>query len=92
MASNQNSQVGPWPDPPIPDLDADGFMRPPWEKFPNLPRGSSGWRMGIGEQYIESFSNWWSRQARPTRLALRAKYPEPSNWSGYWLSISGARA
>ncbi len=48
MSHIENSQTGSWPDPPIPDLDSDGHMHPPWIKFPNLPRRSSGWRMGMG--------------------------------------------
>jgi len=79
-----------WPDPPIPDLDGAGLMRPPWQKYPNLLRQSMGWRMGQGEVYLDQFKVWWSRQARDIRLATKAKYPEPAEWSGYWASLSAA--
>ena len=79
--------VGPWPDPPIPDLDADGHMVPPWVKYPNLPRSSMGWRMGMGEEYCGKFKAWWWRQARETRLRARAKYPEPEEWSGFYHGL-----
>jgi hypothetical protein len=90
MSHDESITVGPWPDPPIPDFDSDGLMCPPWIKFPNLPRKSSGWRMGMGESYLEGFDTWWSHQARPVRLSARAKYPEPQEWSGFWQSRSGA--
>jgi hypothetical protein len=81
--------VGPWPDPEVPDIDADGLMVPPWVKYPNLPKRSMGWRMGQGEHYkCDRYPAWWSRQTRPIRLQVRAKYPEPEEWVGYyqWLS------
>lgn len=82
---------GPWPEPPIPDFDTDGLMNPPWVKFPNLPRASMGWRMGQGEAYLDDFDVWFSRQARATRLAIRGRYPEPSEWAGFWTNC-GAKA
>ena len=90
MTSEQTQKAGNWPDPPIPDVDSNGFMHPPWEKFPNIPRNSIGWRMGVGEQYLEEFSIWWSRQDRAKKLAVRALYSEPSAWTGFWRSLSGA--
>ena len=43
---------GPFPDPEVPDLDSAGRFVPPWVKYPNLRRGSMGWRMGAGEWYL----------------------------------------
>jgi hypothetical protein len=82
--------VGPWPEPPIPDMDSVGYMHPPWIKYPNLPRRSSGWRMGLGESYLESFVAWWTQQSRQTRLGVRGKYPEPQEWIGFLQSRSGS--
>ena len=92
MTSHLDPQAGNSPDPPIPDFDSEGLMHPPWAKFPNILRGSIGWRMGVGEAYLEDFSTWWSCQPRPARLSLRAKYVEPSAWAGYWQSLSGTGA
>jgi len=72
----------------ITDQDDDGFMRPLWVKYPNLRRGSMGWRMGPGEAYWEDFIVWWSCQPESIRLALRSKYPAPEEWSDFWLRHS----
>lgn len=72
--------VGPFPDPPIQDIDTDGLMVPPWIKYPNVPIESIGWRMGMCEEYkMKLYPVWWSRQPRPVRLRVRAKYSEPND-------------
>lgn len=76
--------VGPWTEPEIPTFDAEGLMVPPWVKYPNLPRGSMGWRMGVGESYLDDFDKWWSRQRRDVRLRVKSVYPEPSDWPEYY--------
>lgn len=90
MSIDERTSVEPWPEPVIPDLDIDGRMHPPWVKFPNLPRRSAGWRMGMGESYLRAFQAWWSRQPRPVRLSVRTRYPEPEEWAGFWQSQAGA--
>jgi hypothetical protein len=88
--SGMENVTGPIPDPPVPDIDADGLMVPPWVKFPNLPKQSMGWRMGLGEHYrCNTYPARWSRQSRPIRLQLRANYPEPEDWTGYYRRLLG---
>src|SRR5689334_11027102 len=74
----------PFPDPPIPDVDAEGLMVPPWIKFPNIPLGSIGWRMGMGEDYLDRFRIWYRRQSREILQQLWAKYPEIGDWKGFY--------
>jgi hypothetical protein len=74
---------GPFPDPPIPDIDDEGYVVPPWVKYPNLRVGSMGWRMGMGEWHLEKFRNWWAVQSDETCQAFKAKYPEPEEWHGF---------
>ncbi len=62
-------------------------MVPPWIKYPNIPRQSIGWRMGVGEQYLHEFASWWSKQVRANRLTLRSAYPEPEHWSDFFRSL-----
>jgi N-glycosidase YbiA len=33
-------------------------MVPPWEKYPEIPAGSIGWRMGYGEDYMSDWHKW----------------------------------
>jgi hypothetical protein len=60
--------VGPWPDPEIPTFDNDGIMVPPWVKYPNIPKGSMGWRMGQGEIYKDNFLKWYSSNSLQKQL------------------------
>lgn len=75
----------PFPDPPVPTVDDDGLMIPPWVKYPAIPRASIGWRMGEGEEYWDEFRGWWQVQTVETRQLVRARYPEPAGWSEFYL-------
>ena len=35
------------------------LMAPLWLKYPSIPEGSIGWRMGYGESYAEQFYQWF---------------------------------
>ena len=80
-------RVEPFPDPEIPSTNAHGQRVPPWIKYPNIPCGSIGWRMGIAEQYLQEFASWWHKQLRSTRLDVRNAYPEPDEWNGYFKRL-----
>ncbi len=81
------SVVGPWPDPEVPTFDTMGYMVPPWVKYPNLPKASMGWRMGLGEEYWGQFQSWWWRQLRETRKKVRVTYPEPQEWADFYHNL-----
>ena len=74
----------PWPDPEIPTIDDGGIMVPPWIKYPNLPIGSMGWRMGQGEIYIDDFYSWYFSNPREKRVEIMNKYKEPNEWTGFY--------
>ena len=73
--------------PPPLGPDAEGRMLPPWLALPWIGHGSIGWRMGVGEGYLIDLRSWWSRQPREVRLHIRAKYPEPEDWMGFYTSL-----
>jgi len=75
--------IGPYADPPVPDKDDDGYLVPPWIKYPNIPRESLGWRMGDGEVYLIRFGGWWRNQSDDSHQAFKAKYVEPEHWRGF---------
>lgn len=75
---------GPWPDPEISTFDPNGIMVPPWVKYPNLPKGSMGWRMGQGEWYIEDFYRWYYSNPRKRRVEIMSTYKEPEEWKGFY--------
>ena len=74
----------PFPDPEIPSFDGEQLMVPPWVKFPNLPYGSLGWRMGIGEGYMDEFLTWFKGCDDEVRDKLKSKYQGPGQWSNFF--------
>lgn len=62
-------------------------MEPPWIKYPKIPLGSIGWRMGGGEVYWYAFREWYSSLLEDERLAFIASFPEPTGWQGFYERI-----
>lgn len=66
------------------ELDANGDLTPPWEKFPRYDRYTIGWRMGDGESWLCYWSVFLEDldPAFDVRLAyLRRHPPAPKNWA-----------
>lgn len=61
-------------------------MKPPWVEHPDIPIGSIGWRMGYGEEYIETFAIWLAGLRETEREQLVADCPEPPGWEGFYES------
>lgn len=54
---------------------------PPWQRYPDIPRYSIGWRMGGGESYLMVFWRWYERLSRDEKLAyFRELAPIPVEW------------
>lgn len=62
-------------------------MTPPWDKYPELGRGRIGWRMGYGEEYMNSFWQWFSRLPDGEKSAYETRFPEAEGWSGFYERI-----
>jgi hypothetical protein len=71
MNDHEPQQVSPWPNPEIDTFDSERLMLPPWLKYPNIPIHSIGWKMGVGEVYLEDYAIWWSRQPRAIRIKTK---------------------
>ena len=59
-------------------------MVPPWQKYPAIPLGSLGWRMGHGEEYWIEFVAWFSGQIPEAQRDYASNYPEPIGWKGFY--------
>lgn len=55
-------------------------MMPPWEKYPELPRGSMGWRMGYGEDYATRWSLWYGGLTEEGKGKYRRSIAVPEQW------------
>lgn len=65
------------------ELDEHGDLAPPWARYPDIPNGSIGWRMGGGEGWLMMWWEWMKRQPvdRPQRLAYLQRHPPaPRSW------------
>lgn len=71
------------------------IMAPLWLKYPNIPQGSIGWRMGYGESYAVKFYEWYDALNQDQKMEYNQKFPEPVCWSlseynlkrrqGFWI-------
>ncbi len=57
------------------------LMAPLWLKYPSIPEGSIGWRMGYGESYAEQFYQWFYKLTPEEQNDYKYKFPEPVCWS-----------
>ena len=87
MRSRQTSQPQPSSDQGVPDFDQGGIMVPPWVKYPHIPFGSIGWRMGDGENYRYRFGEWWLSQNEDIRIQSKIAYPEPDEWPCFYAVL-----
>ena len=73
--------------------DTEGLFAPPWEAIPEIPRGSIGWRMGDGDEYMHFWHTWYAELSAEKRALLRKRYPEPKEvtkglpWKGWYDEI-----
>lgn len=57
------------------------ILAPLWLKYPNIPQGSIGWRMGYGEAYAMEFFRWYRSLSNEQKTEYDKKFPEPVCWS-----------
>jgi len=60
---------------------------PPWLAAPDIPRGSIGWRMGLGEDLYDTFYQWFSKQTDEQAAEFARLNPEPEEWHGQYAMI-----
>lgn len=62
-------------------------MEPPWQKYPELPAGSIGWRMGRGEDYYNDFYKWFSGLLPSEQEAYALANEPPRGWLNLYDTI-----
>ncbi|MBR6770593.1 MAG: NADAR family protein [Lachnospiraceae bacterium] len=60
------------------------FLAPPWIAYPHFERYSLGWRMGEGEAYVMTWSEWYDSLNEKEQNEYQLLFPEPITWQGYW--------
>ncbi len=61
-------------------LSENKHMPPPWMKYPSIPLGSIGWRMGFGEAYLDVYHQWISSLTSAQKDEHKRLFPEPTCW------------
>lgn len=64
--------------------DGDELVTPPWEAFPEPPT-SLRWRMGAGEDFLDSWLPFWRGLPESVRRDYLHRHPPPAVWRA-WLS------
>lgn len=60
------------------------IMPPPWIAYPEIEKGSIGWRMGYGEDYLKKHEKWFCALDEEDREEYQTLFPEPVTWKGNW--------
>lgn len=70
----------------VEEMTSEGDLLPPWTRYPSIPRGSIGWRMGSGELYIWAWDEWAEQKSQLQLVEYFRKYlPIPIEWLD-WVS------
>ncbi len=65
-------------------------LLPPWVKYPDIPRGEIGWRMGYGEDYQDTWEQWVKDKSQQYLLEYFRSYaPLPMEWIDLVAGVLG---
>ena len=62
-------------------------MEPPWAKYPDIPAGAVGWRMGDGEDYYNRFYRWFSSLSPAEQDRFADDHEPPPEWAKLYKNI-----
>jgi ribA/ribD-fused uncharacterized protein len=57
---------------------------PPWAKFPAVDSQDMFWRMGIGEDYINTFVNYYAALKDKEKTIYKLTNPQPFGWTNFY--------
>ena len=62
----------------------ENIVNPPWRDHPNIDSHDLFWRMGVGEEAIMRFSNYYSRLSKRDKTIFELTNPAPYNWKDFY--------
>ncbi len=62
----------------------DNALQPPWRQFENVDSRDMFWRMGKGEDYVMSFSKYYSALSDSERIIYELTNPAPYEWRRFY--------
>ncbi len=62
------------------------WVFPPWIAFPEIHPSDMFWRMGRGEEYIETWFNWYKVQEISTQKKYEIHFSSKGDWAGFYDS------
>ena len=69
------------------ELTSQGDLLPPWQKYPDIPPRTMGWRTGDRASYITAWNKWAEPISREEMIEYFKRYlPIPPAWLG-WVGI-----
>lgn len=61
----------------------DNPMLPPWQMYPGIEQADLFWRMGKGEEYLNTFISWYGTLNATDQQIYKITYPEQARWAIY---------
>lgn len=55
-------------------------MKPPWKEYPNYEPHCLGFRMGGGEDYMDTWFAFWNYMDNEMREEFKQSNPAPKGW------------
>jgi hypothetical protein len=62
----------------------DGLLPPPWMRYPRIPMGSIGWRMGQGESYLVEWWDWLDSLSEVELQQYQGWFPPPPTFQEFY--------
>lgn len=58
--------------------------QPPWFKFPDKDSMDMFWRMGVGEEYLIEFGDYYNHLSEREQKIYQLTHPEPYQWRNFY--------
>ena len=59
-------------------------VQPPWEAFPHISSADTFWRMGLGEDYLTDFYNFFVKLSDREKTIYMLTHHQPYDWNGFY--------